>query len=167
MSPEDVGGEGILNSIKCIVMEIFESAVPNSMNQMCYCKEPLTRNTLLRPVPIWRCRSCFANQSGRVMFECLNEECLYKRISRWHYYICSSCFLRDGMDAKEDETQNDFVGSKLTEVLNVIGIFNSCLFIFSLFCLIPNSEMSTMIIIRNNKMCVPHVRRQRPNCNHC
>ena len=133
MDCDDVGGDDILNNIKRDVMEMFNNALKLSLNQMCYCKAILSHSHWTRPVPDWQCKSCFAEQSRRVAFQCSNDECLFKRISRCCdsgcvYRICPSCFLQEGMDAKEDENQGAFVSSKVTQALNVIGILNSCFF---------------------------------------
>ena len=126
MDPDDVGGDDILNTIKRDVMVMFNNASKLSLNQMCYCKAILSHSHWTRPVPYWRCKSCFAEQSRRVAFQCCDDECLFKRITGCVYRICPSCFLQKGMGAKEDEIQNAFISSKVTQVLNAIGTSNSC-----------------------------------------
>ena len=132
MSPGDVGGDDILDNIKRDVMEMLGNAFPLSLNQMCYCKAPLERGKWNRPFKDWWCLSCFAKQSGRVQFNCNNDQCLFKRLSGWSYLVCPTCFectendiRRENMDEKEDEIQKAFIGSKVTQVLDTIGMFLS------------------------------------------
>ena len=147
MSPEDVGGDDILNNIKRDVMEMLDNAVPVSMNQMCYCKAPLERAKYKRSFDDWWCLSCFAKQSGRVQFNCNNDQCLFKRLSGWSYIVCPTCFeraendvLRDNMDEKGDGIQEAFIGSKVTQVLDTIGMFNSYRFTFCRAFVTPKIE---------------------------
>ena len=126
VSPDDVGEEAILNSIK---IEIGTSQFP--MSQMCYCKSPLHRLPFKRPFSDWRCSSCFAIQSGRISFDCVAGDCLFKRISSTVYRVCPSCFgcLRESdsvdscheTDQKEDGAGGSFVARQINRVISMIS----------------------------------------------
>ena len=128
MSSEDVGGGEMLNNIKCDIIEMFENALSISMNQMCYCKQPLERIAWKRPFNDWWCLSCFAKQSGRVGFWCTNKSCKFKSVSGWRYDVCSSCFkwtdnnsLYDETDEKEDGAESTFICRQLNHSINMIS----------------------------------------------
>ena len=127
VSPEDVGGQELLNSIKSdtetMISDIF-NALKVTFVQKCYCKAPLERFTWKRPFNDWICTLCFANQSGRVVFECANyDNCVFKDNSGWYYRICPSCFvladddtIAHEMDEKEDGmgVESKFISRLLT-----------------------------------------------------
>ena len=121
MGPDDVGGDDILNNIKRDVMEMFDNALTPSLNQMCYCKATLKRSYWTRPVHYWRCRSCFANQSRRVAFQCCNGECSFKRASGWVYRVCPSCFEWTENSNFYDETDEKGHGMERTLICRRIN----------------------------------------------
>ena len=127
VSPEDVGGQAVLNSIKSDAEKMINdafNALKVTFVQKCYCKSPLQRFTWNRPFNDWTCKLCFANQSGRVVFECANyDNCVFKDKSGWYYRICPSCFvlldddtIAHEMDEKEDEmgVENEFIDRLFT-----------------------------------------------------
>ena len=128
MDPDDVGGDDILNTIKRDVIEILDSALKLSLNQMCYCKAILKRSHWRRPVHYWRCRSCFANQSRRVAYQCCDDECSFKRVSGWVYRVCPSCFewrennnFCDETDEKEDGMERTFICRRINWNISMIS----------------------------------------------
>ena len=128
VSPKDVGGEEILNNLRGDVVMALKDASSISMNQQCYCGESLTRTTWNRPCPDWICRSCFTNQSGRVVFYCFNSNCIFKRLSDWNYCICPQCFERrdndqicDETDKKEEGTEDRFICNQIKRRINMIS----------------------------------------------
>ena len=128
MSPGDVGGEGILNNLRGDVATALKGALLSSMNQQCYCREPLRRTTWKRPYSDWICRSCFTNQSGRVVFDCPNDNCIFKRLSGSDYEICTQCFERrdndqicDETDEKENGTEDTFICKQIKGHINMIS----------------------------------------------
>lgn len=116
VTPEDVGGEEILNNIKSDIMEMFENTVSMNMNQMCYCKTPLKRSFFKRPFNDWWCLSCFSKQSGRVSFDCNNDQCVFKRLSGWSYYVCPTCFEWTDINDNSDETEKREDGKETTYI---------------------------------------------------
>ena len=118
----------MLGSINDDVVQVFQNALSIPMNQMCYCKRPLTRARFNRPFPDWRCKSCFAIQSRRVVFQCSNDKCLFKRHSGWIYRVCPSCFewteynnFCEETDEKEDMMENTFIYRKINRCINMIS----------------------------------------------
>ena len=123
VSPEDVEGEAILNSIKS---EIVTFQFP--ISQMCYCKAPLHRSRFNRPFDDWRCSSCFAIQSGRVSFQCLKSDCIFKSHSSCNYRVCPSCFESSTesngsyeTDEKDDGAEDAFIHRQITRSIAMIS----------------------------------------------
>ena len=128
VSPEDVGGQEVLNSIKSdtetMISDAF-NALKVTFVQKCYCEQPLERCTRKRPFNDWTCKLCFANQSGRVMFECPNyDDCVFKDKLGSYYRICPSCFVL---------TDDDTTAHEMDEKENGVGMENK--FIYRLLTL--------------------------------
>ena len=129
--PEDVGEEAILNSIKS---EIGTFQFP--MSQMCYCKSPLHRFSFKRSFSDWRCSSCFAIQSGRISFDCINGDCLFKHISSSVYRVCPSCFEFSSdsdnsydTEKKEDAVEGTYLYRQINQRIAVISSDSPCVLI--------------------------------------
>ena len=128
MTPEDIGGKEILNNIKNYTEALFERANRPTMGQLCYCKQPLAECTFNRPFADWRCKSCFANQSARILFRCTDDSCLFERVSGTEYRICASCHdhtvngntLRKA-ENKENGTDGTFLYLQLERSINMIS----------------------------------------------
>ena len=129
VSPEDVGGEELLKSIQS---KIVTFQLP--MSQMCYCKSPLHRRRFNRPFDDWSCSSCFAIQSGRISFDCIDADCLFKRISSSVHRVCPSCceFASDSVTSYETEEKEDIVeGTYIYHQINqrIAVISSDCLYV--------------------------------------
>lgn len=125
VSPEEFGGWEAFNDIKSDFTALFGyTDWPTNLSQMCYCKAPLDHAEFANPFSGWRCLSCLAaNQSGRSFFRCVNEFCILKLLSGVMYQVCPSCYWSteiDGMDEKEDDTENKFICRKMKSNINMI-----------------------------------------------
>ena len=109
VNAEDVGGEKVINDIFSELAETFGDALKLPINELCYCQKPLKRLRLNRPFSDWRCLSCFANQSGGVIFKCIDDDCVFERHSTETYQVCPSCFEWSGTDdiLQEMEEKDD------------------------------------------------------------
>ena len=124
MGPDDVGGDNVLNNIKRDVMEMFVNALTPSLNQKCYCTAPLERCKWDRPFTDWRCKSCFVRQSGRIVFQCPKDRCVFTRLSGYYYQICASCFKWTENNNFSDETDRKVDGMEKSPETLICGQIN-------------------------------------------
>ena len=129
VSAEDVGGEKVINDIISDMAETFGDALQLPMNETCYCQKPLMRRRLNRPFSDWRCLSCFKIQSGRVTFECIGGDCVFKCHSTETYRVCPSCFELSRTDAtslqideKEDGMEVPVIRRQINGSITMISL---------------------------------------------
>ena len=144
VTSQHVGGEEILNDINSDIAETFGDTLQLPINEKCYCQKPLNRCRLNRPFSDWRCLLCFTKQSGRVTFECIGGDCVFKCHSAETYRVCPSCFEWSGTDTtspqtdeKEDEMEVSFIHRHIHRSVTMISLVSLCFFAASHFRIEP------------------------------
>lgn len=130
MSPDDVGGEEMLISIKRDIEEIVDDSL--KFNMICYCRQLLSERNSESVQSEYHCRLCQKSLEYK-WFDCDNKSC---SLSKW-FFICPSCHNRGehfNLDCTQDEWKQIFV-SKLRWNISAISYF-------SVFCILsPSSEI--------------------------
>eukprot|EP01083_Nonionella_stella_P211143 763737_1 len=92
---------------------------PTNVNQICFCRQPLTKYT-----KDWdECMCCCKKyEPNEMRFYWCSRQCIYRKTTTATYMVCAKCYeTQPDISTDENANEHSFMKRKIEETLNIIS----------------------------------------------